>query len=86
VNPYVTASSKSSISILSSNVEKRDLRGIDRDVAAGRDVLFGRIDRDVAAGRDVLFGRAQNRRYPSHASRTEMAMQKQKMNVFVFFL
>jgi predicted component of type VI protein secretion system len=44
------------------------------------------IDRDVAAGRDVLFGRAQNRRYPSHASRTAMAMQKQQMNVFVFFL
>jgi hypothetical protein len=66
VNPFVAISSKSSISILSSTVEKRDLRG---------------IDRDAAAGRDVLFGRAQNRRYPSQASRTEMAMQKQKMNV-----
>jgi hypothetical protein len=52
---------------LSSNVEKRDLRGADRDVA-GRDVLF-------------LLGRAQNRRYPRYASRTKMAMQKQKMNV-----
>jgi hypothetical protein len=35
------------------------------------------------AGRDVLFflGRAQNRRYPRYASRTEMQMQRQNMNV-----